>query len=183
MTSANASIEGQTIFFRAGCNMAKSPTSTELVHTEVCQEVCVVSEFFALFRHEMKIRNIGTCQLAGMLDWHRNRVSRLLNHPESAKAGDLVAICEVLDLDSSVATFAIATMADWSAYYDPALQVSVSLLGRVVSKINERRTCEIELLPPAAIEILTDWIVQTIIDNQQQICSRREAIPALPQML
>ena len=147
------------------------------------REISVVESFIALFRHEMQTRNIGPTQLACMLDWHRNRVTRVLKRPNYSKVEDITAICDVLDIDRSLATFAIDTIGDWSSYYDPALQVSVNMLGRVVAKINERRTCDIELLPPAAIEILTDWIVRTIIDNQEQICSRREAMPAMPRVL
>lgn len=159
--------------------MFQNESIAKSLHNNVCPQLPLVGKFFALFRHEMSQRNIGTSQLAAMLDWHRNRVSRMFAEPGKTKADDLIAICEVLDLDLALATFAITTMGDWPSYYDPALRLSINMLGLVVTKINERRTCEIEILSPAAIEVLTDWIVRNIIDNQEQICSRRDGFAPL----
>ena len=85
----------------------------------------------------------------------------------------------------SATAAAVATIAirDPLAYYDPVLKVSAAMLGPGVEKLNDRRPCEIELLTPAAIEFLTDWIVDTLILNQQQISSRRETMASPPRLL
>jgi hypothetical protein len=155
----------------------------EIRHTKVCSEGHVLELVFALLRRELANRNIAMARLAGMIGSHRNRLARIFRQPAKARAAEVVALCEALEIDMVVAAFATIAIRDPLAYYDPVLKVSAAMLGPVVEKLNDRRPCEIELLTPAAIEFLTDWIVDTLILNQQQISSRRETMASPPRLL
>jgi hypothetical protein len=98
------------------------------------------------------------------------------------RLGELITLTDLLRIDRTRAAVAIDVIDDWRSYDDPALRILLGMLKPVVTKIQERADFAIEPLTEPAQETLTNWLADSIIANEKQIRSRRNAFIKLPEL-
>lgn len=158
-------------------------SSADAGHTKVCRtENHFTGSLRALLVNEIETRKLTLTELSKDMGYSRRTLGRMLSGEKQLSVHNILTMCNALGIDRLIAWFAIECMDDWNYYHDATLQIALRLLKPVILKINERATSAIEPLSAGALEILSDWIANTVIQNQQQIYSRRERFVELPQL-
>jgi transcriptional regulator with XRE-family HTH domain len=136
----------------------------------------------ALLRHHIDLDSRSLSQLAGQLGISRRQLGRILGGQRPLRVVDLRALTDLLEIDCARASVAIEVMGDWHSYDDPGLCIVMQMLNSVVTGLNDKAHIPIEPLTKPAQNTLANWLIDTIIANQEQILRRREAFINLPQL-
>lgn len=138
--------------------------------------------FLALIRHHIAKDARSISDLAEILGVSRRQLGRMLSGRRPLRLSELRPITDLLGIDRARATFAIEIMGDWQCYDDPELGLMMQLMKPVVAKLIERAKFPIEPLTQKAEDRLSDWLVRTIITNEEQIRNRRDDFVDLPEL-
>lgn len=138
--------------------------------------------FLALIRHHIVKGARSISELAEILGISRRQLGRMLSGRRPLRLSELRTITDLLGIDRARATFAIEIIGDWQCYDDPELGLVMQLMRPVVAKLSERADFPIEPLTQKAEDRLSDWLVRTIITNEEQIRNRRDEFVKLPDL-
>lgn len=125
----------------------------------------VEDQFRELFQAELAKSAHTIESVARQLGMTGRNLQRILNGQQKLTAGMLVDIGNALAIDKTRATVAVERFSDWRAYYDATLIIAVDLLKPVVETVNQLTTTPLDPLHPKAIEQLSTWIAETVINT------------------
>jgi hypothetical protein len=106
----------------------------------------------------------------------------MLSGQRPLRVVELRALMDLLEIDCARASVAIEVMGDWRSYDDPGLCIVMHMLKPVVTGLNAKAQFPIEPLTKPAQNTLSNWLIDIIIANQEQILRRRDAFINLPQL-
>ena len=138
--------------------------------------------FLALIQHHIAKDARSISDLAEILGISRRQLGRMLSGRRPLRLSELRTITDLLGIERARATFAIEIIGDWQAYNDPELGLVMQLMKPVVAKLIDRANFPIEPLTQKAEDRLSDWLVRTIITNEEQIRNRRDDFVNLPEL-
>jgi hypothetical protein len=138
--------------------------------------------FLALVRHHIELDSRSLSQLAGLLGISRRQLGRMLAGQRPLRLVELRALTDLLEIDCARASVAVEVMGDWRSYDDPGLCIVMQMLKSIVTGLNDKAHIPIEPLTKPALNTLSNWLIDTIIANQEQILRRRDAFINLPQL-
>lgn len=142
----------------------------------------VEDQYRQLFREALKRSSFSLEGLARELDMGERNLQRILSGKYQLKTTVMFAICMVLGIDKSRACIAIERFGNWEFYDDPGVMIAVDLIRPVVENINNATSNSLEPLHPKATVQLSNWIAETVITHQSQVCARREDIEVTRQL-
>jgi transcriptional regulator with XRE-family HTH domain len=129
--------------------------------------------FLSLIRHQIERDRRSQSDFASLLGISRRKLGRILCGERPLLLAELRTLTDLLKIDRARATVAIEVIGDWQSYDDPGLCIFMRLVKLVVTKLEDRADFTLEPLTEAAEEKLSNWLVDTIIANAEQIRHRR----------
>lgn len=136
----------------------------------------VDSQFRLLLREALKDSPLTIDEVAKQLSMGERNLQRILAGKYRLATAVLVDICNIVGIDRCRASVAIEQFGDWKSYFDPTVNIAVDLIKPVVDNINAATLNSLEPLHPKAIYQLSNWIAETVISHQTQLCERREGL-------
>lgn len=138
--------------------------------------------FLSLIQHHIAKDGRSISDLAEILGISRRQLGRMLSGRRPLRLSELQTITDLLGIERARATFAIEVLGDWQCYDDPEVGLVMQLMGPVVAKLSERANFPVEPLTQKAQDRLSDWLVRSIITNEEQIRNRRDDFVKLPEL-
>lgn len=155
-------------------DLARSATN---LGADACARLATIeNQFRNFFRDTLRDSAISIASVAAHLNMGERNLQRILAGKYRLTATMLVDLAQVLEIDMGRAWVAIALFGDLRHYDDPILVVAVDLIGPLVDSIRRDLQTPLEPLHPKATTQLSQWIADTVIEHQRQLCARREAL-------
>jgi transcriptional regulator with XRE-family HTH domain len=138
--------------------------------------------YIELFNREIERQGLTVRAVAVKTGINRTTLARILEGKGSPRYEPFHILADVLGIDQIKLIIAAELLGNVDYYYEPAVANALALLEPTIRKLIEAYEGVIDLLSYRNIDTLSGWLAGIIIENQKQLCLRRDELPPLPKL-